>query len=145
LWKVYAKNGLAIDIDNINPLTGESTKQLVEIPNYILEALSTSVKVDITPKGAFDKYAQELSLENMFTQGKISFEEYVEALDADSVMPKTKLENILKKRKEAQKEIDNMEQQAMQMKNQMQLQMANRNEIENIANEGNNLINQATV
>jgi len=145
MWKVYAKNGLAIDIDNINPLTGESTKQLVEIPNYILEALSTSVKVDITPKGAFDKYAQELSLENMFTQGKISFEEYVEALDADSVMPKTKLENILKKRKEAQKEIDNMEQQAMQMKNQMQLQMANRNEIENIANEGNNLINQATV
>lgn len=145
MWKVYAKNGLVVETENINPLSGEKTRQLVEIPNYILEELSTSVKVDITPKGAYDKYAQELSLENMFTQGKITFEEYVEALDPESVMPKPKLENILKKRKEAQKQIDTMELQAMQMKNQMQMQIANRNEIESIANEGNKLINQATM
>lgn len=145
MWKVYAKNGLVVEVDNVDTITGETTKELQKIPNYILEALSTSVKVDITPKGAYDKYAQELSLENMFTQGKISFEEYVEALDAESVMPKTKLENILKKRKEAQKQIDAMEQQAMQMKNQMQMQMANRNDVEAIAEQGNNLINQATM
>jgi hypothetical protein len=144
MWKNYAQEGLVIEEDNIDPVTGESSPTLVQIPSYVLEALSTSVKVDITPKGAFDKYAQELSLENMFTNGKITFEEYVEALDADSVMPKVKLEQILKKRKEAQKQIDQLEQQATQMKNQANMAMATSNDIENIAQTGNNLINQAT-
>ena len=78
----------------------------------------------------------------MFTQGKITFDEYVDSLDTDSVMPKVKLENILKKRKEAQKQISEIEQQAQTMKNQMQMQINNRNEIENIAMEGNQLIGQ---
>lgn len=142
MWKVNAVNGLVIEqeIPNIN---GEIQYELVEVPVYILNALSTSVKVDITPKGAFDKYAQELSLENMFTSGKITFEEYVDSLDADSVMPKVKLENILKKRKEAQQQIDAIEQQAQAMQNQAQMQMQNQSEIEQIANAGANMINQA--
>jgi len=144
MWKVYATNGLVIESE-VPDANGNMSVEMVKVPNYVLEALSTSVKVDITPKGAFDKYAQELSLENMFTTGKISFEEYVESLDADSVMPKVKLENILKKRKEAQQQIDAMEQQAMLMKNQAQMQMQNQNEIEDIANVGNNLINQAAM
>lgn len=142
MWKVNAVNGLVIEqeVPNIN---GEIQYELVEVPVYILNALSTSVKVDITPKGAFDKYAQELSLENMFTSGKITFEEYVDSLDADSVMPKVKLENILKKRKEAQQQIDAIEQQAQAMQNQAQMQMQNQSEIEQIASAGANMINQA--
>jgi len=142
MWKTYATNGLTIESD-IPDANGNKEVQMIQVPKYVLDALSTNVKVDITPKGAFDKYAQELSLENMFTQGKITFDEYVESLDADSVMPKVKLEGILKKRKEAQEQINMMEQQAMFMKNQAQMQMQNQNEIENIANAGNNLINQA--
>ena len=142
MWKTYATNGLTIESD-IPDANGNKEVQMIQVPKYVLDALSTNVKVDITPKGAFDKYAQELSLENMFTQGKITFDEYVESLDADSVMPKVKLEGILKKRREAQEQINMMEQQAMFMKNQAQMQMQNQNEIENIANAGNNLINQA--
>ena len=114
------------------------------MPQYILEALRTSVKVDITPKGAFDKYAQELSLENMFTTGKITFEEYVEALDTDSVMPKQKLEIILKKRAEKEKQINEYELQAAQLKNQAQKEISYAQDIENISNAGNEMINQAT-
>lgn len=143
MWKTYASDGLIIEEETKNILTGEPEVNLIQVPNYILESLSTSVKVDITPKGAYDKYAQELSLENMFTQGKITFDEYVESLDADSVMPKVKLENILKKRKEAQKQIDAIEQQAQLRKNQAQMQMNNQNEIENIATQGNQMIEQA--
>ena len=142
MWKVNAINGLVIE-QEVPGINGEKEFQLVQVPSYILDALSTSVKVDITPKGAFDKYAQELSLENMFTSGKISFEEYVDSLDADSVMPKVKLENILKKRKEAQQQIDAIEQQAQAMQNQAQMQMQNQSEIEQIANAGANMINQA--
>ncbi len=142
MWKIYAKNGLTIEVETQDEITGQITENLEQVPSFILEVLNTSVKVDITPKGAFDKYAQELSLENLFTQGKITFDEYVDSLDTDSVMPKVKLENILKKRKEAQKQISEIEQQAQTMKNQMQMQINNRNEIENIAMEGNQLIGQ---
>ena len=142
MWKVNAVNGLVIE-QEVPGTNGEIQYELVEVPVYILNALSTSVKVDITPKGAFDKYAQELSLENMFTSGKITFEEYVDSLDADSVMPKVKLENILKKRKEAQQQIDAIEQQAQAMQNQAQMQMQNQSEIEQIASAGANMINQA--
>lgn len=145
MWKVYASDGLTIQVDEQDPITGQSNPQIVQVPSYILEALSTSVKVDITPKGAFDKYAQELSLENMFTQGKITFDEYVDSLDTDSVMPKVKLEEIKRKRQEAQQRIEAINQQAQLVKNQAQMQMENSNEIGMIAGAGQQLMQQATM
>ncbi len=144
MWRVYAKDGLLIEDEQTDNITGQKTTNQVLVPQYVLEALRTSVKVDITPKGAFDKYAQELSLENMFTAGKITFEEYVEALDTDSVMPKQKLEIILKKRAEKEKQINEYELQAAQLKNQAQKEMSYAQDIENISNAGNEMINQAT-
>ena len=144
MWRVYAKDGLLIEDEQTDNITGQKTTNQVLVPQYVLEALRTSVKVDITPKGAFDKYAQELSLENMFTAGKITFEEYVEALDTDSVMPKQKLEIILKKRAEKEKQINEYELQAAQLKNQAQKEMSYAQDIENISSAGNVMINQAT-
>ena len=139
MWQVNAENGLVIEVD-IPDENGKEQVNMIEVPSYVLDALSTSVKVDITPKGAFDKYAQELSLENMFTTGKISFDEYVESLDADSVMPKVKLESILKKRREAQEKIADMQQQANTMMNQANMVMQNREEIADIQAQGNNMV-----
>lgn len=144
MWRVYAKDGLLIEDEQTDNITGQKTTNQVLVPQYVLEALRTSVKVDITPKGAFDKYAQELSLENMFTAGKITFEEYVEALDTDSVMPKQKLEIILKKRAEKEKQINEYELQAAQLKNQAQKEISYAQDIENISSAGNEMINQAT-
>lgn len=143
MWKVYASEGLIVSVEDIDPITNQSLVRQETIPSYILEALSASVKVDITPKGAYDRYAQELSLENLFIQGKITFEEYVEALDADSVMPKPKLENIIKKRKAAQQQINIYEQQAAQLKMLAQQEQATAMDIEGIASVGNQIINQA--
>lgn len=139
MWKVNASDGLLIesDVDNGN---GVTDIQMIEVPFYVLDALSTSVKVDITPKGAFDKYAQELSLENLFTNGKITFEEYVESLDADSVMPKVKLENIVEKRKEAQKQIADMESKAQTIMAQGNQILQNNEEIASIEQAGNNMV-----
>ena len=139
MWKVYAEEGLAIE-NEVPDINGNSTVEMVQVPFYVLDALQTSVKVDITPKGAFDKYAQELSLENLFTNGKISFEEYVDSLDADSVMPKVKLENIVKKRKEAQKQIADMESQAQTIMNQGNEILQNQDEITAIGQAGNNMV-----
>ena len=137
MWKSYADNGLMIEQDN-----DDGTTEMIKIPPYILDALETSVKVDITPKGAFDKYAQELSLENMFTSGKISFDEYVESLDPDSVMPKAKLEKISQDRKKAQEQIEQINQQAQMMQQQAMANNSKQQEINNIGKQGEALINQ---
>lgn len=140
-WKVHS-NGLTIEVEEVDPITGETNYSIQKIPSYIMEALSTSVKVDITPKGAFDKYAQELSWENLFTTGKITFDEYVDGLDADSVMPKTKLEAIQSKRQEAQKQISQMQLQASQMKMKAMEAQAKAQDIQGMATTGDAMINQ---
>ena len=142
-WKIYADDGLIIDVEENDPITGQKIPRREQVPSYLLEALNTSVKVDITPKGPYDKYAQELSLENMFTQGKITFEEYVDSLDTDSVMPKVKLENILKRRREKEKQINELEIQAEQMKNEAMQQNVNMQDINNLEQVGNQIIDQA--
>lgn len=121
IWKTYPEEDLVVIAEE----NGEEMKYT--IPKGLLEKLQASVKVDITPKGAFDKYAQEMSLENLFTNGAITFEEYVDVLDHDSVMPKIKLESIIEKRKIVQQEMAQIENQAMQMENQME-QMLSANE-----------------
>ena len=140
-WKVHSE-GLTIEVEEKDSISGESTFSIQKIPSYVLEALSTSVKVDITPKGAFDKYAQELSWENLFTTGKITFDEYVDGLDPDSVMPKTKLEAIQNQRHEAQKQINQMQMQANQMKMQAMEAQAKAQDIQGMATMGDSLINQ---
>ena len=144
MWKVNATEGLTIEVDNTD-MDGQKNVEIIQVPQYVLEALSTSVKVDITPKGAYDKYAQELSLENMFTNGKINFEEYVESLDADSVMPKVKLENILKKRQEAQQEIARMQMEADRMNMITDQALQDSQEIANIEAAGNQMVETAAM
>ena len=143
LWKTNASDILKIQYEETDPITGEIIYEMGEINPLVLDALETSVKVDITPKGAFDKYAQELSLENMFINGKITFDEYVESLDSDSVMPKAKLEIIMNKRKEAQQRINQLDQQAQAVKNEAMMQQANAQEVASIGQQGYNLINHA--
>ena len=41
-----------------------------------LAKLKVYIKIDITPKGAYDKFAQEQSLENLLGGGFITFEEW---------------------------------------------------------------------
>ena len=142
MWKTYASDGLKVMIEDIDPVTGDKTEESVNIPSYILDVLETSVKVDITPKGSYDRYAQELSLENLLKQGLITFDEYVDSLDSDSVMPKAKLQEIIKRRKAAQEEIQNIQAQAESMKQQAVQRSQNAADIQNIANSGGRMIEQ---
>lgn len=100
MWTKYAEDGLK----TIDTTTDNQTNQVVEQIKYIttsiLEQLKATVRVDITPKSPYDKMAVEQSLENLLQGGYINLEEYVNALDDDSVMPKQKLIDILELRKE---------------------------------------------
>ena len=118
---VYSQDGIQLEEEVTLP-TGEITTQLVQVPQTALQELQATVKVDITPKGAFDKYAQEMSIENMYTAGMFNIQRiaelkvYVNLLDDDSVMPKGKLEDAIKFMEEEQQKIAMIDAQAQMMK-----------------------------
>lgn len=124
MWTVYSQDGIKLEDTKKDPTTGEEIVELVDIPQTALQELQASVKVDVTPKGAFDKYAQELSIENMLMQGMFNvqrlpeLERYVEALPYDSTMPKQTLEKIVESMREEQQKIALMDAQAKIMQQQ---------------------------
>lgn len=123
---VYSQDGMSLEEETKDPQTGETTVQLVDIPQTALQEIQATVKVDITPKGAFDKYAQEMSIENMFQAGMFNVQRlqelkiYVELLDDDSVMPKTKLERAIEMMEEEQQKIAMMNAEAQIMQQRAQ-------------------------
>ena len=95
-----------------------------------LAKLELDIKIDITPKSPYDKYAMEMSLENLLSTGQITFEEYVNALPEDSTMPKSKLKEILKAREEKNKIITEIEKQGNALNGAMEqvmIQQENQN------------------
>ena len=123
---VYSQDGIKLEEEVTDPTTGEQTIQLVDVPQTALQELQATVKVDITPKGAFDKFAQESSVENMFAQGMFNVQRlpelktYVKLLDDDSVMPKVKLEEAIEMIEEEQEKIAMMNAQAQMMQQRAQ-------------------------
>lgn len=121
MWVVYTPDGIVLEDTEKDEQTGEEYTQLITVPASVMQELQASVKIDITPKGAFDKYAQELSLENLLNAGYFSMQRlpelklYVNALSDDSVMPKQKLMLIIEEQEEEQRKIAMIKQQAQMM------------------------------
>ena len=100
IWLEYL---IAYSIDGINmelevpDQNGEKQIQVVNVPQTALKQLQATVKIDITPKGVYDKFAQEQTIENLLTAGFLTpqrvgeLEIYAELLDDDSVAPKLKI------------------------------------------------------
>ena len=156
MWKAYEVNGITLFKEEQEQVIEQDMpvmrqiKRPVTISSVALQNLNASIKVDITPITPFDIYAQEESLENLFLNNKISFEEYVNALPPHSAMPKDKLLDILKKREEDKKQIQAMEQYANQQMQQIQNQLAikqmeeehTNSSIDEIENQGNQSVQE---
>lgn len=118
---VYSEESITLEEDVTDPNTGEEYTQLVQIPKSVLEELQASVKVDITPKGAYDRFAQEQSIQNLFTEGYFNSQKlgelkiYTKLLEDDSVMPKAKLEEAIELMEAEQQKIAMIQAQAQIM------------------------------
>lgn len=111
MLKAYSVDGIRLTKEE-KDYANDTTYDTQYILSYDeLEKLELDIKIDITPKSPYDKYAMEMSLENLLGAGQITFEEYVNALPEDSTMPKTKLKEILKTREEKNKIITEIEKQ----------------------------------
>ena len=111
MWTVYTPDGMVLEEEIKDEKTGETYIQTVDVPASVLQNLKGTVKIDVTPKGAFDKYAQELSLENLLKAGYFApqmvgqLKIYANALPDDSTMPKQKLLDICEEIEEEQRKI----------------------------------------
>ena len=145
MWKAYKVDGMQVMYEQ-----DDGQGNTIEVPGVftyeLLNQLDANIKVDITPKSPYDKFAQEQSIEGLMTNGQITFEEYVEALPEDSVMPKYVLENILKKRKEKQALIDKMSLAAQQAQDELNQTILNKDramsDIDRIQSEANGMQQQ---
>jgi hypothetical protein len=123
-------DSIELEDETEDPQTGEKISQIVKIPKVSLEELQAVVKVDITPKGAFDKYAQEMSIENLLTNGFFSVQRlpelklYLDCLDDDANMPKQRILEVITRAEMEQQKIAQMNAQAQIMQeNAMQFLM----------------------
>ncbi len=123
---VYSENGVNMEEKVTDPNTGEETIQIVNVPQSALEQLQATVKIDVTPKGVYDKFAQEQTIENLLTQGLFSaervseLETYAEVLDDDSVAPKMKILEAIEHIKDEQRKIAVIQAQAQMMQQRAQ-------------------------
>lgn len=122
----YSEDGIDMEEDVTDPMTGEETVQLVNVPQSALRELHATVKIDVTPKSVYDRFAQEQTIENLLVQGLFAAQRlpelkaYVKALDDDSVAPKLKLEEIIEYAEEEQRKIAVIDAQAQMMQQRAQ-------------------------
>ena len=115
MWKVHNKKG-DMKLENIqtDPRTGEDIIIVEDVSATTLDKLNTSVRIDITPVGAFDRYAREQSLENLALSQQFMdtawLKDYTYLLEPDSNMDKAKLEELIKQREAQQARIRQIQQ-----------------------------------
>ena len=123
---VYSVDGVNLEEVTTDPQTGEEIVQLVNVPQSVLQQLKASVKIDITPKSAYDKFAQEQTIENLLVQGFFNAQRvselatYAEVLDDDSVAPKAKIKAAIEHIRDEQKKIAMIQAQAQAMQQRAQ-------------------------
>lgn len=107
---VYSENGVMLE-KKVTDSTGKETIQLERVPQSALVQLQAAVKIDITPKGVYDKFAQEQTMENLLISGLFSpqrlpeLKVWVQTLDDDSVAPKMKIEKAIEYMENEQRKI----------------------------------------
>lgn len=130
IWLEYlivnAKDGVNMEVEATDPKTGQKTVQIENVPQVALEQLQATVKIDITPKSVYDRFAQEQTIENLLLQGFLTaqrvseLEIYAQLLDDDSVAPKQKIMEAVDRVKEQQRRIAMIQANAQAMQQRAQ-------------------------
>ena len=122
---VYSENGVNME-DKYTDEYGNEAIRIVNVPQSVLQQLQPTVKIDVTPKGVYDKFAQEQTIENLLLNGLFTSQRvgelkaYAEALDDDSVAPKMKILEIIERIETEQQRIAMIDAQAQMMQQKAQ-------------------------
>lgn len=130
-------DGQQVIINDIDEETGQNSTSVEEIPYEIMQKLKVGVKVNVSQSDPFSVLAMEEMWDSLFEKQAISFEEWVSGLTNNSKYNKSKLEEIIRKRKEKEREMAIIQQQITEQQSQINgmLQNQNNQEIAKIAND----------
>lgn len=123
---VYSPDGVKLEEEVTDPATGEKYIHMVRVQQITLQQLQATVKVDVTPRSSFDKFAQEQTIENMLMSGLLTpqrvgeLEIYANLLDDDSVAPKIKILEAVERVHESQQKIAQIQAQGQMIQQQVQ-------------------------
>lgn len=135
MLKVNSVKGITLTTEKKDYTNNTTIEEMYKISQNELEKYDFDIKIDITPKSPFDKYAMEISFENLLGAGHITFEEFVNALPDDATLNKSALKEILKDREEKSNIITQIEKQGNALDAAMKQVMAEQ-EIRNQENTG---------
>lgn len=130
-------DGQQVIITSTDDETGQTTTEVEQIPYGIMQRLKVGVKVNVSQTDPFSILAVEQMWDSLFERQAITFEEWVSGLTNNSKYNKSKLEEIIKKRKEKEREMAMIQQQITEQQSQINgmLQNQNNQEIANIASD----------
>ena len=94
IWLKLIKSG------SVNGLGIYKDGELLKFSYDEIKEAEINTKIDVTPIDPYSKASRELLLKELFSNGAISFSEYVYSLSDNSTMPKDKLRKILEERGE---------------------------------------------
>ena len=123
---VFSVDGINMEQETTDPMTGEEMVVVVNVPQSALQQLQATVRIDITPKGVYDKFAQEQTIENLLINGLFhptrvgELKAYAKSLDDDSVAPKVKILEIVDEIEKQQQQIAQIQAQAQMMQQRAQ-------------------------
>ena len=112
----YTEGSLKLEDEVLNEDTDQVEIRVIEVPTYVLEELRLSAKIDITPKSAYDKFAQERTYENLLEGGYFTAQRLPElkvlakVLDDDATINKQKLNDAIAEIERQQRKIDEIAQ-----------------------------------
>lgn len=113
----YSVDGIELE-EEITDEMGNESIQVVKVPQSVLLELQATVTIDITPKGVYDRFAQEQTMENLLLQGLLNAQRlselkaYAKMLPDDSVAPKQRILDVVEYMEEEQRRIAMIQQQA---------------------------------
>lgn len=134
MLKKYCTNGITLTRERKDYENNITIDERYDLKYEELKDLKLVIKIDITPKSPYDKYAMEISLENLLKSNFINFEEYVSVLPEDAVMQKSSLKDILKQREEKEKIFTQLEKQGNALNSAVEQEMIKEEPTENVIN-----------
>ena len=114
---VYSVDGIDLE-EEVTDEQGNESIQVVRVPQSVLLELQATVTIDVTPKGVYDRFAQEQTMENLLLQGLLNAQRlselkaYAKMLPDDSVAPKQRILDVIEYMEEEQRRIAMIQQQA---------------------------------
>jgi len=132
IWAVYNPNGFEVTMTHVDELTGQEKTYIDQITKEDLDAMKPDIRIDTSQDNPWTKEAEQTWLDGVLDKQYITFEEYIEASPDHGIIPKSKMEVILDRRK-AQQMMQQQMQQAQYEQEMAMIEQANPNgELEEI-------------